>query len=123
MLRTFFVIAILSLLIISNCNLYEAKWLYHQNLMVNIGKMKTCSIECDATQTCRIKCLPTLTTTTTTTTATTTKTSTTTTITSTDRTSTTMASITTNIKPAKADHIENQKVILIFFFQNEMLFY
>ena len=76
--------------------------------MVNIGKMKTCSIECDATQTCRIKCLPTLTTTTTTTTATT--------------TTTTMASITTNIKPAKADHTENLEVILIFFFKMKCFF-
>ena len=116
MLRTFFVIAILSLLIISNCNLYEAKWLYHQNLMVNIGKMKTCSIECDATQTCRIKCLPTLTTTTTTTTATTTKTSTTTTITSTDRTSTTTDG-THAITNTKANYAENEEVILKFSFK------
>ena len=106
MFRTFLVIVILSSLIISNANLYEPKWLNHQ-----IGKMQTCSIIRCAPQTCRIRCVPTLTTTTitpttATTTTTSTITSTTTTITSTAVTWTTAISSTNR----KADYTENQEV-------------
>ena len=118
MLRTFLVIVILSSLIISNGNLYEPKWLNHQ-----IGKMQTCSIIKCAPQTCRIRCVPTLTTTTITPTTPTTTTmstitSTTTTVIPTAVTWTTAIS-TTN---TKADYTENQEVILVFFFQNEVPF-
>ena len=106
MLRTFLVIVIFSTLIVSNINLCEAKRLNHQ-----IGKMKTCSIKC-APPFCRIKCIPTLTTTITPTTATTTI------MTSTAITLTTMTS-TTN---TKADYTENQEVILLFF-EMKLLFY
>ena len=111
MLRTFLVIVILSSLIISNGNLYEPKWLNHQ-----IGKMQTCSIIRCAPQSCRIRCVPTLTTstinpTTAITTTTSTITSTKTTVTSTSSTWTTAIS-TTN---TKADYTENQEVILIYF--------
>ena len=119
MLKTFLGIIILSSLIISNGNLCEAKWLRHQKLMVNNGKMQNCSVKC-APQTCRIKCVQTTTPTTTTPTIT----STTTTITSTDRTSTDMTSTITNRTPAitntTADYAENQEVILNFVFQNEL---
>ena len=99
MLRTFLGIVIFSTLIVSNINLCEAKRLNHQ-----IGKMKTCSIKC-APPFCRIKCIPTLTTTITPTTATsTTKTS----------TVTTLSTMTTTTN-TKADYTENQAVILLFF--------
>ena len=120
MLRTFLVIVILSSLIISNGNLYEPKWLNHQ-----IGKMQTCSIIKCAPQTCRIRCVPNLTTTTitpttsTTTTTMSTITSTTTTVIPTAVTWTTAIS-TTN---TKADYTENQEVILVFFFKMKFLFH
>ena len=112
MLRTFLVIVILSSLIISNGNLYKPKWLNHQ-----IGKMQTCRIIKCAPQTCRIRCVPTLTTTTitpttATTTTTSTVTSTTTTVTPTSVTWTSAIS-TTN---TKTDYTENQEVIIIVFF-------
>ena len=117
MLKTFLGIIILSSLIISNGNLCEAKWLRHQKLMVNNGKMEDCSVKC-APQTCRIKCVPTMATTTTTTT---TITSTTTTITSTATTSTAMTSTTAKRAPAitntKANYAENEEVILKFSFK------
>ena len=120
MLRTFLVIVILSSLIISNGNLYKPKWLNHQ-----IGKMQTCRIIKCAPQTCRIRCVPTLTTTTitpttATTTTTSTVTSTTTTVTPTSVTWTSAIS-TTN---TKTDYTENQEVIILvfFFFQNEIPF-
>ena len=104
MLRTFLVIVIFSTLIVSNINLCEAKRLNHQ-----IGKMKTCSIKC-APPFCRIKCIPTTITPTT---------ATSTIMTSTAETLTTMTS-TTN---TKTDYTENQEVIiLVFFFQNEIPF-
>ena len=101
MFRTFLVIVIFSTPIISNG---KANRLNHQ-----IGKMPTCSIECDPPF-CRIKCIPTSLTTTITPTTTTS-----TTMTSTAMTSTTMTS-TTN---TKADYSENQEVIL---FLNEIAF-
>ena len=107
MFRTFLVIVIFSTLIVSNINLCEAKRLNHQ-----IGKMKTCSIKC-APPFCRIKCIPTLTTTITPTTATSTI------MTSTAITLTTMTSTTTN---TKADYTENQEVILLCF-EIKLLFY
>ena len=112
MIRTFLVIVILSsLTIISKGNIYEPKWLNHQ-----IRKIKTCSIIRCAPQTCRIRCVPTLTTstinpTTAITTTTSTITSTKTTVTSTSSTWTTAIS-TTN---TKADYTENQEVILVYF--------
>ena len=88
MFRTFLVIILIfSTLIITNG---KAKRLNHQ-----IGKMPTCSIECDPPY-CRIKCIPTSLTTTSTT------------MTSTTTTLTTMTS-TTN---TKADYTENQEVII-----------
>ena len=107
MLRTFLVVVIFSTLIVSNINLCEAKRLNHQ-----IGKMKTCSIKC-APPFCRIKCIPTLTTTITPTTATSTI------MTSTAITLTTMTS-TTN---TKADYTENQEVILLCFEMKLLLYY
>ena len=93
MLRTFLVVVIFSILIVSNINLYEAKRLnYH------------CTIKC-APPFCRIECFSNLTTTITPTTATST------TLTSTTMTSTAMTP-TTN---TKANYTENQQVILLFF--------
>ena len=120
MIRTFLVIVILSsLTIISKGNIYEPKWLNHQ-----IRKIKTCSIIRCAPQTCRIRCVPTLTTstinpTTAITTTMSTITSTKTTVTSTSSTWTTAIS-TTN---TKADYTENQEVILVFFFKMKFLFH
>ena len=94
MLRTFLVVVIFSILIVSNINLYEAKRLNYQS-----GNVQTCTIKC-APPFCRIKCIPNLTTTITPTTATST------TMTSTAITLNTMTS-TTN---TKADDTENQEV-------------
>ena len=94
MLRTFLVVVIFSILVVSNINLYEAKRLNYQS-----GNVQTCTIKC-APPFCRIECFPTLTTTITPTTAT-----------STTLTSTAMTS-TTN---TKANYTENQQVIISFF--------
>ena len=102
MLRTFLVVVIFSILVVSNINLYEAKRLNYQS-----GNVQTCTIKC-APPFCRIECFPTLTTTITPTTAT-----------STTLTSTAMTS-TTN---TKANYTENQQLIILYYEMKLLTFY